>query len=145
MMGLAPCVAMPDEPAWGQFRRLARENGFYSPRALSKLLPEGGSRDRWSVLRRQLAFFMSGTTRSEGNHTYGLDGYFRNHCIFPQLVGFKCWVDHWQTWVLRWAFHHGTHYPSTWVIRSCPECAKGDALQCSQLKRHPAQLRARYA
>ena len=117
---------MPDEPAWGQFRRLARENGYYSPEALLKLVPEEGSRDRWSELRRQLAFFMSGTARPGGNRAYDLYDFFRNHCIFPQLVGFKCWVAHWQSWVFRWAFHHGTHYPSTWFVRSCPECAKED-------------------
>ena len=129
MMGLAPCVAMPDEPAWGQFRRLALENGLHSSRALQKLVTEGESRDRWLAVRRQLTFFMSGTARPDRNRTYELGDYFKKHCIFPQLVGLNGWVKHWHDLVFRWAFHHGTHYPSTWVVRSCPECAKEDALQ----------------
>lgn len=124
MMGLTPCVAMPDEPAWGQFRRLAKENGLHSPKALRKLVPDGGSRDEWLAVRRRLAHLMSGTTRP-----HELIDYFKNHCIYSQLLAFSCLVDLWRSLVFRWASHHGNLYPSRLVVRSCPECAREDIEQ----------------
>ncbi len=126
MIGLIPCVAMPDEPAWGQFLRMAQENGLYGRRALLKLLPEKASKDRWGVARRQWAFLMAGISRPSGNRTFDLLDYFKQHCTFTQLVELPGWVNCWGKLVYRWAFHHGTHYPSPLVVRSCPECAKAD-------------------
>jgi hypothetical protein len=112
---------MPDEPAWGQFRRMAQENGLHGPKALKKLVPNGGSRDEWLAVRRELAYLMSGKTPQEG-----LYDYFREHCIYPQLLAPKCWEGLWHSLVFRWASHHGNLYPSRLIVSSCPECAKED-------------------
>ena len=115
---------MPDEPAWSQFRRMARENGLHGRTALSKLVPEGGSRDEWLAVREKLAFLMSGASRH-----YQLSDYFKKHSIYPQLISFSCLLNRWQSLLYRWASHHANLYPSKRVVRSCPECAREDVMQ----------------
>jgi hypothetical protein len=117
---------MPDEPAWGQFRRLARENGILTLGALKRAATIGAvwPQDPQLGWRRQVLRLMAGTTeRSE------LLSYFQAHCVFPQLLPSDYWMSRWPALLDQWGMHHATTYPSLMVIRSCRECSLEDAAE----------------
>lgn len=122
VMTLKPCAAMADEPGWGHFVRFAKENGLHSLGAVSPLLPNGwNAAERWIIWQR-LAHLMTGT-----QHPNQLDEYFRQNCVFSQLIEYKHLLGPvWPRLARRWAFHHGSFYFARATVRSCPECIKED-------------------
>lgn len=123
LASLAPVAGMPDEPAWGQFRRLARENGIFTLGALKKVAAIGGvwPQDPQLDWRRQVLRLMVGTTERSA-----LLSYFRAHSVMPQLLPSNYWMSRWPTLLNQWGTHHATTYPSAMVLRSCRECALED-------------------
>lgn len=125
-MSLKVCAAMPDEPAWGQFRRMALENGLHSQQALLRLFSNGdegtkGGEGSLLSARVGLAKLMAGGSRRED-----LLKFYRAHCIHPQIFESSRSIRHWWRFVMRWGLHHGNLYPSRMVVRSCNECACED-------------------
>ena len=117
------CRPMQDEPAWGQFIRLARLNGLNSRRALAKLLPLDapfGSRG-WIRYRKHIAHLLSGTQRRSD-----MDEYFRSHYVYPLIIGARYWFGPGKTPVYHWNAHHSIYYPSPRVVRSCGDCSQED-------------------
>lgn len=114
---------MPDEPAWGQFRRLARENGIHSFSTIGGLAARGAIWPQTPELdwRRQMIRLMAGTTERSA-----LLAYFQARCLYPQLLPSEYWLSRWPALLSRWGLHHATVYPSPLVIRSCSDCARED-------------------
>lgn len=114
---------MPDEPAWGQFRRLTRENGIFSLGALKRAATRGGIWPQNPQLdwRQQVLRLMAGTTERSG-----LLSYFQAHCVIPQLLPSDYWRSRWPGLLDLWGTHHAAVYPSSLILRSCRECAVED-------------------
>ena len=126
MSSLTRVAGMPDEPAWGQFRRLTRENGIFSLGALKRAATRGGIWPQNPQLdwRQQVLRLMAGTTERSG-----LLSYFQAHCVIPQLLPSDYWSSRWPGLLNLWGTHHAAVYPSSLVLRSCRECALEDVAQ----------------
>ncbi len=123
MISLTRVAAMPDEPAWGQFRRMSRENGIHCLGALKAAAKMGAIWPQAPLLdwRRQVLRLMAGTTQRSG-----LLSYFESHCVIPQLAPSNHWSSRWPALLDQWGSHHAAVYPSHLVIRFCGECSRQD-------------------
>lgn len=114
---------MPDEPVWGHFQRLSRENGIYSVDSWrlasdsGRVWPSARSLD-W---RKQVVRLMANSSERDG-----LLSYFEAHSIEPQLLPREAWDPRWLVLLNRWSFHYSGNYPAPLVIRSCAQCVCED-------------------
>lgn len=118
--------AMSDEPVWGHFRRLARENGLYNIASVIALADRG---ELWPAncyrdWRAQMAGLMYSTRDMED-----VVSYFQTNFLYPQLVPQAHWRPRRYELMAHWCVHHAVFYPSPLVIRSCSECAAEDVRQ----------------
>ncbi|MFN7213913.1 MAG: hypothetical protein ACK5US_13420 [Lysobacteraceae bacterium] len=100
---LSHVVGMPDEPSWGQARRLLRENGIYDLRALvgtlkCEICPKA-LRSSW--FRAMFCHLLAG-----GAETPERRSYFTHHCMLPQLTSSRYYGWRWEYGAED--FMHGT-------------------------------------
>jgi hypothetical protein len=123
---------MPDEPAWGQFRRVIQVNGLGTGRRLVENFgppPEHG-KSAISQQNPKVLEFLAGSRKR-----LDLWDYFRGHSIFPLLFDTRDLIDgneagfDWRRLSARWHIHHASQYWSPRVIRRCPRCQSDDQAQ----------------
>lgn len=118
--------AMSDEPVWGHFRRLARENGLYDIASITALADQG---KLWpSKCYSNWRVQMTGLMRSTRDMA-DVVSYFQTNFLYPQLVPQAHWRPRRHELMAHWFVHHAVFYPSPLVIRSCSECTAEDVRQ----------------